>query len=352
MAWIEIWPPCIQMLCLGVRVNDQGKFHVRRVPVKNNFLAIFGVAMLSGCSLFPVNWGKEEGYVWCNARYLDLTSPSYQRLGTINPNQDKRFKLAYDGYIYALLGAVELQKEGKSEDKHFFLPKYIEIDSSVDEPSGFQASAFKVYEDDDKKILTEVVVAFRGTDQFWKDYSGHNLHPSPKQYKPAQSFVLKIANKYKGKKLVVTGYSLGGGLAMNVLQNEKTSPKISQAWAFNSSPRSGERIVVDPRLYLLSAKGEILDPARKILREGPKSLGAMDEHFSDGYDLVNASSAYLHSRWVLARQMLIFADMVYYEQSGRNKDYISPPLEILKMANQPKGCDGKYKDFLIDKQRL
>lgn len=314
-------------------------------------LAISAVVLLSGCSLLPVNFGKEEGYVWCNARYLDLTSPAYQKPHTINPDKDKRFRLAYNGYIYALLGAVELQKEGKSADKHFALPKYIEFDSSITD-SGFQASAFKIYENADREVLKEIVVAFRGTDQFWKDYSGHNLHPFPKQYKPAQDFVLKTSDKYKGTKLVVTGYSLGGGLAMNVLHNDATSSRISQAWAFNSSPRTGEDVKVDPRLYLLSAKGEILDLPRRILREGPKSLGAIDEHFSDGYDLVGASSAYLHSRWVLARQMLIFADMVYYEQSGRDGNYISPPLEILRMASTPKGCDGKYRKFLEDNDRL
>lgn len=319
-------------------------------------LKIIGTIVLalvvSSCSLFPVNCGNEEGYVWCNARYLDLTSPEYQKPNTINADKDKRLRLAYDGYIYALLGAVVLQKEGKSKDKHFNLPAYIEIDSSVNKGSGFQATAFRIYEASNKAQLKEVVVAFRGTDQPWKDYSGHNLHPVPKQYKPAQDYVLKIADKYIGTKLVVTGYSLGGGLAMNVLHNERTSSKVTQAWAFNSSPRTGEKVKVDHRLYLLSAKGEILNLPRRILREGPKSLGALDENFSDDYDLVSASSAYLHSRWVLARQMLIFADMVYYEQSGRNNNYISPPLEILKLANTAKGCDGKYKKFLVDNGRL
>lgn len=315
------------------------------------FGAIVLVFVLSSCSLFPANWGEEEGYVWCNARYLDLTSPNYQRPNTVNADKDKRFRLAYEGYIYALLGAVVLQKEGKGEDKHFNLPAYIEIDSSVDESSGFQATAFLIYEDSNKRQIKEVVVAFRGTDQRWTDYSKHNLHPDPEQYKPAQDYVLKIADKYKGIKLVVTGYSLGGGLAMNVLHNEKTSEKITQAWAFNSSPRTGAKVKVDPRLYLLSAKGEILNLTRRI-REGSKSLGALDQNFSDDYDLLNANSFYLHSRWVLTRQMLIFADMVYYEQSGRKKNYVSPPLKILKLANTVKGCDGKYKKFLVDNGRL
>lgn len=319
-------------------------------------LKIFSISImalvLSSCSLIPKNYGKEEGFIWCNARYLDLTSPLYKNPNTIHTDKDKRLRLAYEGYIYALLGAVVLQNEQERVDKHLNLPDYIEIDSSRDDSTGFQASAFKIYEDQKKTQLKEVVIAFRGTDQFWKDYSKHNLHPSPKQYNPAQNYVLEISDKYKGAKLVVTGYSLGGGLAMHVLHNEKTSAKISQAWAFNSSPRTGEKVKVDPRLFLLSAKGEILDLTRRILREGPKSLGALDENFSDDYDLVDASSAYLHSRWVLARQMLVFADMVYFEKSGRKHNYISPPLEILKIANTSQGCDGKYKEFLINNGRL
>ncbi|WP_429952358.1 Mbeg1-like protein [Aeromonas veronii] len=312
----------------------------------------FIVISLSSCSLFPSNMGREKGFVWCNARYLDLTSPAYKNPNTVNPNNDKRFRLAYEGYIYALLGAVVLQKEQEHEDKHFNLPGYIEVDSTRDDQSGFQASAFKVYANNDKTQIKEIVIAFRGTDQFWRDYSKHNLSPFPEQYKPAEDYVLDISSKYSDSKIVVTGYSLGGGLAMHVLHNKRTTSKISQAWAFNSSPRTGEKIKVDSRLFLISAKGEILDLPRRILREGPRSLGALDSHFSDDYNLVDASSIYLHSRWVLARQMLIFADMVYFEKSGRQSSYISPPLEILKLANTAQGCTEEYREFLIRHGRL
>lgn len=320
------------------------------LTMKKLFVTIALALTLSGCSLFPSNWGKEEGFVWCNARYLDLTSPAYQIPNTVNPTKDKRFKLAYDGYLYAVLGAIELQKSGKSEDKHFNLPSYVERYSSVDK-NGFQATAFKVFKSSEKLELKEIVVAFRGTDEI-KDWKGHNLSPTPKQYKPAQKFLIDTANDFKGEKLVVTGYSLGGGLAMNVLRSVNTSNYITEAWAFNSSPRTGESIKIDSRLHLISVYGEILDPTRKALRKGPKSLGALDENFSDGYNLIDASSFYLHSRWVLARQMLIFADMVYFEEAGRPENYISPPLAILKMAEEPKGCSGKYRAFLESNGRL
>ncbi|WAF78411.1 Mbeg1-like protein [Aeromonas dhakensis] len=331
--------------------SDNGSFIFKGGMVKNIAVCAF-VITLTSCSLMPSNWGKEEGFVWCNARYLDLTSPAYKYPNTVNPNKDKRFKLAYEGYIYALLGAVVLQKEQEYEDKHFALPDYIEVDSTRDDKTGFQASAFKVYTNSDKTQIKEVVIAFRGTDQTWRDYSKHNLSPFPQQYQPAEDYVLEISNKYNNKRIVVTGYSLGGGLAMHVLNNYRTSSKINQAWAFNSSPRTGEKITVEPRLYLISAKGEVLNLPRKVLRGGPKSLGALDEHFSDDYDLVAASSIYLHSRWVLARQIIIFADMVYFEKSGRQPGYISPPLEILKLANTAKGCTEDYKDFLIRHGRL
>ncbi|ELI6432109.1 DUF2974 domain-containing protein [Aeromonas salmonicida subsp. salmonicida] len=332
-------------------ISDGGSVTFKGGIAKNIAVSAF-VLILSSCSLMPSNWGKEEGFVWCNARYLDLTSPAYKYPNTVNPNKDKRFKLAYEGYIYALLGAVVLQKEQEHEDKHFALPDYIEVDSTRDDKTGFQASAFIVYTNSDKTQIKEVVIAFRGTDQFWTDYSKHNLSPFPAQYKPAEDYVLEISNKYNDRRIVVTGYSLGGGLAMHVLHNERTSPKISQAWAFNSSPRTGEKIKVDSRLFLISAKGEVLDLPRKVLRKGIKSLGALDDHFSDDYDLVAASSIYLHGRWVLARQILIFADMVYFEKSGRQPSYISPPLEILKLANAAQGCTEEYREFLISRGRL
>jgi len=318
-------------------------------------LIMFAVVLsMTGCSLFPKNWGKDEGYIWCNARYLDLTSPEYKATGSANPALDKRLRLAQQGYLYAVLGAVVLQKEQESVDKHFNLPPYVELDSSQSDRSGFQASVFKIYTDADKANLKEVVIAFRGTDQFWTDYSKHNLHPLPKQYEPARQYVLEVSEKFEGKRLIVAGYSLGGGLAMHVLNNDQIAEQtnISEAWAFNSSPRTGEPVKVDSRLHLISTKGEILNFPRKFLRKGPSSLGALDRNFSDDFDLIDASSAYLHARFVLARQMLVFADLAYFEQSGRNPEYISPPLAILQQANAPEGCSGSYKTNLTAWGRL
>ncbi|MGR5339144.1 Mbeg1-like protein [Vibrio astriarenae] len=316
--------------------------------MKRILIIIAVTAIISGCGIFPKNWFKEEGYVWCNARYLDLTSEPYKPYGSAT-RADKRINLAMKGYVYALLGAVELQKKGESDDKHFNLPPYIEFLESRND-GGFQASSFKVYTSDDKTELYEVVVVYRGTDEII-DWTRHNLSLTPEQYKPAREFLIHTANKFPDERIVVTGYSLGGGLAIHVLANEETTGLVSEAWAFNTSPRTGESSKKDKRLYVLGVKGEALGTARAA-KKGLASLGAVPEHYEVGYDLINASSIYLHARYVLARQVLIFADMGYYEEAGRQENYVSPPLRILKLAELPQGCDGSYKEKLVKAGRL
>ena len=139
-------------------------------------------------------------------------------------------------------------------------------------------------------------------------------------------------------------------LAIHVLLNDETSKYISEAWAFNSSPVTGYKERVDKRLYVLSVEGEILKYLR-TLNWGPTRLGAIDEHYSDNFNLVGSSSVYAHSRWILTREMIFFADMVHYENSGR-EDESSPALDILKASNEPTGCNGYRKQFLIDNGRL
>ena len=318
---------------------------------KTALITLVCVNLLVGCSLLPINGTVEEGYAWCNARYLDVTNEIYRESGSVNPVKEPEFRLAQEGYMYALASALVLQKEGKNEDKHFKAPKYMQQISFLNERnfSGFEASTFLIYDPNDETQLEEVVVAFSGTDSWW-DWFTQNLNPSPLQNSDAQNYVNKVldyiemhhtdTSKEGTPSLIVAGFSLGGGLAMHVLHND-SNRKIAQAWAFNSSPRTGHEIKVDNRLYLASTEGEILSTARGI-RKGSKQLGALEENYTDDFNLINASSFYLHSRWVLTREMLIYADMLYYEQSKR-KNSSSPALEILKSSAITKGCTDKYR---------
>ena len=316
--------------------------------IKLLYLPVVAVVLFS-CSILPKNLGKEEGFIWCNARYLDFWA--YPKLGSVDPIRDKRFALADKGYLYALAASITLQKEGKDEDKHFIAPPYMNRVSKLewDDKNGFQASTFELYEETGSSQLKEVIVAFRGTDEP-KDWLKQNISLAPEQFPPARQYLKLVAYTYPTSRIVVAGFSLGGGLAIHVLLHSETSILISEAWAFNPSPVTGFKERVDERLYVVANEGEILKSLRK-LNWGPSHLGAIDEHYTDNFDLVESSSVYGHSRWVLTRQMLFFADMVHYERSGR-RDQSSPSLEILKLANTPKGCCGSRKQYLTDQGRL
>jgi hypothetical protein len=295
----------------------------------------------SGLSILPSNWGNEEGYIWCNARYLDIWA--YPNPIKVTPPKDVRLTLASRGYIYALAAGLTLQKPGESEDKHFRAPEYLIRDKAleVNKPNiGFQASTFTYRDPSNPTRAPEIIVAFRGSDE-WTDYWKHNfaLWSEPEQYAPARDYVKRVAAVYPGWRLVVAGFSLGGGLAVHVILHEDTSSLVAEAWALNPSPRIGVEKRQDPRIFMAAVEGELLE----IFRSG--GMGATNGHFSNKFGLINSSSVYGHSRWVLMRQMLYFADFVEYEKSGRQAQ-TTPPLEIILNSNVPKGCTPKILNEL------
>jgi hypothetical protein len=302
----------------------------------------------TGLALWPANWGNEEGYIWCNARYLDIYA--YPDPIAVDPPRDTRLRLAARGYPYAVAASLTLQKPGKSEDKHFASPTFLEQDPSlnVDDPSsGFQAATFRLRPPDQRLGAQEIVVAFRGSDT-WRDYWKHNLAVfwSPAQFRPARDYVQRVSEKYPGQRLVVAGFSLGGGLAVHVTQHPDTSQLISEAWALNPSPRTGVPEKVDRRIYTVAVSGEILAAVRR------NGLGAPEQQYSNDFGLLRSSSVYGHSRWVLTRQMLGYADLVAYERSGRQADLVTPPLTILRASAEPVGCKGERRSDLVRRGRL
>ncbi|WP_116365139.1 Mbeg1-like protein [Parahaliea mediterranea] len=314
------------------------------------FILASGCASIrgTGLSILPKNWGNEEGYIWCNARYLDINA--YKESGSAKPESDLKLALARKGYIYALAAGLTLQKSGESEDKHFFAPdslRRIDTLNVDDRKSGFQASTFEYYGSGDRFSSPKIIIAFRGSDEFYPDYLKHNfaLWWEPVQFKPAREYVKKVAKTYPSNDLIATGFSLGGGLAIHVLQSKPTSSLITQAWAFNPSHRTGVKKSPSDRLYLAAVEGEILELFRT------DGLGAIEGHYSNEYGLINSSSIYGHSRWVLIRQMLYYADLVEFEESGRTKNR-TEPLDIIMASNVPNGCTEKIRRELANHGRI
>ena len=109
----------------------------------------------------------------------------------------------------------------------------------------------------------KIVIAFRGTDDA-KDWVYANLDTDPKgQYNDADKVYKKVAKDYHGKRIITTGHSLGGGLAMHVsLLNSDVD-----AYVFDPSPRvfSDDRYdKYQNKIVILYETGEILEAVRPL----------------------------------------------------------------------------------------
>lgn len=122
---------------------------------------------------------------------------------------------------------------------------------------GFSAD---VYLSENEKT---VAIAFRGTDDK-KDWLYANLDTNTVgQYADADQLFSLILNKYGNKKIITTGHSLGGGLAIHVaVANEGVD-----AFVFDPSPRlfAGKNYgKYENRIVLAYETGEILATVRQF----------------------------------------------------------------------------------------
>ena len=300
--------------------------------------------------------------VWCRSRYLDLYYPYETTGSTINPigkARNKKLRLSEQGYLYALVGAKVL--ESKDDVKVFWLPPYIEklnalssdrlLNKSENVP-GFYAETYRRSRLQDGTGKDEIIVAFRGSDDFKNDYLGHNLaiFPPPNQFSPARAYLRKVAEDPRVKnapRLVVTGFSLGGGLASHVALHKDTKKYVNEAWALNPSPRNGLSVTEskpDDRIHVASVYGEALSDTRNIAK-----LGALNDNATDDFKLVGSNSIYGHYRWNLTRQMLWYADLVQFDRTGRTNPSTNA-YKILK--NSPEfGCDCDVIEKQIEEER-
>ena len=268
----------------------------------------------------------EAARFWCNERFLNPAA---------NPFDARHLKLARRGYLYAVAAALALQQDNaEGRAYHFTAPARMrEVDRPSRDRSGFEVTTFEVLDAPEGK-LQEVVIAFAGSNDD-VDWDKTNFGEDKRQYIQARRYVRKIAAlpAYQGVRLVVTGFSLGGALAVHVTKHPETSRLVSETWAFNPSPKTWVGNQVDRRIWLAAAANEGLRFAREIsiaLVPGVARIGAPDNQRAEGFYLLDANPVVSHYRWVLTRNILHVADLALRIEQG--SDASTEPLQILQSS--------------------
>ncbi|GGO86264.1 hypothetical protein GCM10011348_36720 [Marinobacterium nitratireducens] len=312
-----------------------------RISLRTGISVLF-VVLLSGCGIMPANWGKLEGRAWCDVRYLDVVK-KYQDYNTAGPKFRKRLQLSKSGYIYAIAAVLPLQRANKELDFHFDKPERLKevVELRENLENGFDAMTFVLHDEFGTPI--NIIISFGGSNQF-RDYLLHNFWIFPVQFDDARAYVDKVKQSAIAERLpiIAVGASLGGGLAVHVKNHDDTKKVIAEAWAFNPSPRIGvEHKDDDNKIFMLANKYEILNYFRR------DNLGALEKNVAKDYKLIKSSSIYAHYRWVLTRQVLHFADLALYFESGKSRK-LTEPMRILKSQNiSSKICTDEMKKGII-----
>lgn len=288
---------------------------------------ILAVCVLSGCSIInPYDTCGEFGYVWCNVRYLNHSNWD-------EPTE----RAAAKGYIYGLAAALVLQADqsDKVSRAHWFNrpSNLVPLDPPNERDwSGFEAATF-VYTPRDPAEPQKVIIAFTGSNDS-RDWAT-NLDPFGKrQYNLAVEYTRKQLNdpRVRGKQVVLSGISLGGGLAIHVLKESGLEPLISEVWAINPSPKIYSKKPatesMKSKTWLAYSNNEVLADLRSPWFTWLPSLGEIEagEKQTAVFQLVDSNGIYAHYRWGVARQMLWIAD---YHMSAGRKDKWTEPLEII-----------------------
>lgn len=293
-----------------------------------------GILLLLGaCSTVPY----ERGAIWCNEPLTYEPGVHFD---------DTHLQVARRGYLYALAAAYVLQNNSDEDEDHWFaLPARMkEADRPQRHSSGFEVRTFEVRSrPGDTEPIQEVVVAFTGSNDS-ADWLLTNLFFSRSQYDLASAYVEATARRYPGKRIVVTGFSLGGALAGHVTKSARTASLVSEAWLFNPSPKLYANDNYDKRIWVGALRGEALRIIRsrpfELLWPGINRIGAPWQQNAQDYYLISAFPIYGHYRWALARNILFVADYAHLQNpiGPLDPQRAMEPREIIA-ASKFKACE-------------
>jgi len=261
---------------------------------------IITIFSVTACSVTPVKLGPPVIEIDVKHRVENANPIAY----TCNKNHyvpaiyNNSTKLAVNYFKYAVFSSNSYENQ-----LFISIPDWERI-SRYQTEYGFSADVYENITDDK---VTEVVVAFRGTDDFFYDtFYANGLIANGGQYASALKLVkdIKLNKRYSSSKITAVGHSLGGGLALHV------SSRVEgvNAYVFDSSPR-----VFAPE------KNKVKNNFRVSIRERGEALSYISWFWRFGIDkVVPTNQEYLidffengyvgdHASYGLARGMLLMA---------------------------------------------
>jgi predicted esterase YcpF (UPF0227 family) len=254
---------------------DKGVLDIPAIDVKREFGTERYTARLvydSASGLFQLS----EASIFLNPKFEP--NKTWKPYGMLNPDERRGIDALGWSIPYAKLANAVYDFGAVLDDGWVAL-------EGVDKKSGMQAALYE------NQTTHELVIAFRGTEVCNNKFSFSCLKEAfldgsadaliaigqaDKQFKHAFNFSKEIVDRYQGRKITVTGHSLGGSLAQAIGASLSLA-----AYAFNSAPVPEEffddypsQSTAEELYHSIFVLADIHDPVSNTIESGKAYLGS------------------------------------------------------------------------------